>query len=226
MAALLDAWHQNLRRSRWLARAVVATRILLAVAFIPTGLVKVLNQRFTALPVDHPVGAFFEALYQTGAYWQFLGWSQVIAGVLLLVPATATLGALLFLAIAVNIVVITVSMDFGGTPVVTVLMLGAVLGLVAWDYHRWKRVLFATPAVEPPPLPAVHWVGLERALFIVGGAGGMALFLGTRSLLPGPWPAMGLVVALVAALALAAVWLAQDWHLRRAGSRGGDFTRR
>ncbi len=216
MISLLDALHLRLRRSRWLARVVVATRILLAAAFIPTGLVKVLGQRFTSISVEHPVGAFFEALYRTGAYWQFLGWSQVIAGLLLLVPATATLGALLFLAIATNIVVITLTLDFGGTPVVTVLMFFAVLGLVAWDYHRWRAVLIAGPVVEPPPLAPVRWAALEQALLSAGAAGGMAFFLGTRSLLPAPWPFVGLLSALISALAVGGVWVAQDWTQRRA----------
>jgi hypothetical protein len=216
MVRYLDALHLRLRRSRWLARAVVATRILLAAAFIPTGLVKVLGQRFTSISVEHPVGAFFEALYRTGIYWQFLGWSQVIAGLLLLVPATATLGALLFLAIATNIVVITLALDFGGTPVVTVLMFVAVLGLVAWDYHRWRGVLIAGPAVEPPPLAPLRWAALERVLLNVGAAGGIAFFLGTRSLLPAPWPWVGLVSGLVSAVVIGGVWLAQDWPQRRA----------
>jgi len=66
-------------------------RILLAAGFIPTGLVKLLNQRFTTLPVESPIGAFFEAMYQTGLYWQFLGLTQVLAGCMLLVPAFAHL---------------------------------------------------------------------------------------------------------------------------------------
>lgn len=220
MVRLLDTLHLRARRSRWLARAVISTRILLAAAFIPTGLVKVLNQRFTSLPLDNPVGAFFEALYRTGAYWQFLGWSQIVAAVLLLVPATATVGAFMFLAITVNIVVITLSLDFGGTPFVTVLMLLAVFGLIAWDYHRWKRVLFSRPAIEPPALPPPRWKGLEHALLVTGGSGGMALFLGTRALLPEPSLLAGLVVALISAGALGGVWLAQDWYSRRVTPRG------
>ena len=67
-------------------------RILLAMAFFPTGLVKATGQRFTLLPIENPVGFFFEAMYQTGPYWYFIGMVQVAAAVLLLIPATATLG--------------------------------------------------------------------------------------------------------------------------------------
>ena len=41
------------------------TRILLALAFIPSGLKKLLGEPFTILGIDTPVGFFFEALYQS-----------------------------------------------------------------------------------------------------------------------------------------------------------------
>ncbi len=215
MATTLDVLHLALRRSRWASRLVVATRILLATAFIPTGIVKVLGLRFTSLSTDNPVGALFEALYQTGAYWRFLGWAQVVAGVLLLFPRTATLGAAVFLPVIVNIVVITWSVDFAGTPLVTTLMLAGTLGLLLWDYHRWKPLFLGSGAAEPPPLPPLRWAGAERALLVVGTIGGLLLFLGTRGLVPMAWARGGLVVAGLAMPVLGALWLAQDAALRR-----------
>jgi uncharacterized membrane protein YphA (DoxX/SURF4 family) len=215
MAPVIDVLHLALRRSRWAARLVVATRVLLATAFIPTGLVKVLGQRFTLLSTDDPVGALFEAFYQTGAYWRFLGWAQVVAGVLLLLPRTAALGAVVFLPIIANIVVITWSVDFAGTPLVTSLMLAGTVLLVFWDYHGWKRLVLPSPAAEPPPLPAVRWAGAERALLVVGTIGGLLLFLGTRGLVPMAWARAGLVAAGLAMPVLGALWIAQDAALRR-----------
>ncbi len=116
-------------------------RILLAAGFIPPGLVKLLGHRFTQLPTTGPVGAIFEALYQTGGYWNFLGACQVLAGVLLLVPATATLGAALFLPILVNILVLTISVGFRGTPFVVAAMLLANVYLVCWDGDRFRQLL-------------------------------------------------------------------------------------
>ena len=215
MSRALDSLHLAIRRSHGLARLAVVTRILLATAFIPTGLVKVLGQRFTVLATDTPVGAIFEALYQTGAYWRFLGWAQVVAGVLLLIPRTAALGVVMFLPIVVNIFVLTVSVDFAGTPIVTGLMLLATLFLVFWEYPTWRRLLFAGPAVEPPPLPALRWAGAERALLVVGTVGGLLVLLGTRSLVPMPAAQAGLGVALLAMPALGFVWVAQDVARRR-----------
>ena len=81
-------------------------------------------------------GAFFGALHDTGFYYQFIGGAQLLAGLLLLFPRTAAVGAILYLCLIVNIFVITVSVDFGrGTPTITGLM------LLAWEYPRWKFLL-------------------------------------------------------------------------------------
>ena len=98
-------------------------------AFFPTGLVKLTGQRFTLLGVDTPVGFFFEAMYQTGPYWRFIGLAQITASVLLLIPRTATLGALLFLPIGTSIFLITWGVGFQGTVWVTSGMLLAVVYL-------------------------------------------------------------------------------------------------
>ena len=72
---------------------------------------------------ESPIGYFFEALYQTGFYWRFIGMAQLVAALLLLIPRTATLGALVYFPIILNIYVITVSLHFQGTPYLTGLML-------------------------------------------------------------------------------------------------------
>ena len=116
------------------------TRILLALAFLPSGLKKAMGLRFTTLNISDPVGFFFEALYRTGMYWNFLGIMQLLSAALLLIPRTATLGALLYFPIAVNILVIVTAMHFTGTPVVAGLMLLANLYLLLWDYPKFKKI--------------------------------------------------------------------------------------
>ncbi|MBT8274178.1 MAG: hypothetical protein KJO77_10250 [Bacteroidia bacterium] len=117
------------------------TRILLALGFMPSGLKKLLGERFTILSLESPVGFFFEALYRTGYYWNFLGFIQILAAVLLLIPRTAFLGALLFFPIIINIFIIVVAMDFKGTPVIAGLMLLANLYLLFWDYKKVKEIV-------------------------------------------------------------------------------------
>lgn len=168
----------------WLARFTLMNRLLLAMAFLPTGLVKATGRRFTILPVENPVGFFFEAMYQTGPYWHFIGFAQVLAAVLLLIPGTATLGALLFLPIGISVFLITWGVGFGNTVYVTAGMLLAVIYLVCWDGDRiWAAsARLLGRRTGPPLLAGMTW--LERSGWIVGGLAGMGMFLAMRSFVP------------------------------------------
>lgn len=126
----------------------IMVRVLLALAFVPSGLVKIMGKPFTTLPASDPVGYFFAGFFSAHSYYRFVGVAQWVAGLLLLIPRTATLGALLYLPIIVNIFAITVSIGpaFAGTRVVTGLMLLGNVHLLCWDWDRWRGVLpFAAP---------------------------------------------------------------------------------
>jgi hypothetical protein len=112
----------------------------LALGFIPSGVVKIIGQRFTALPSNHPLGHYFDALQLTGFYYRFIGVGQLTAALLLLIPRTALMGAILYLPIILNICVLTYATRFEGTRIAT-LMLLANLFLLCWDYDRLKYVL-------------------------------------------------------------------------------------
>lgn len=146
--AVIDELFVRIRSTGFFLRFTLFTRILLAAGFIPTGMVKLLGERFTTLPDTTPIGAFFESMYQTGLFWNFIGAVQVVAGVLLLIPRHAHLGALLFLPVIASINVINVALGFGLTTVITALMLLAALYLCCWDYDRF-RSLFTTRPFEP-----------------------------------------------------------------------------
>ena len=82
LARRLDRLHGRVRANPILYRFALSTRLLLAMGFIPTGMVKLLGLRFTRLGVDNPVGLLFETLYQGGGfYWRFLGAVQVCADI-------------------------------------------------------------------------------------------------------------------------------------------------
>lgn len=182
MVERLDRLFVAVRRVPFFLRLTCFTRILLAAGFVPTGMIKLAGRRFTLLPVDSPIGAFFEAMYQTGPYWQFLGASQLLAGLLLLVPSQAHLGALLFLPIMTNIFVVTVALGFKGTPVVTGLMLLAVVYLCAWDYHRIRAVFTQRPWPAGRVVPRLELERLERIGFAVFAAALLVFFSATRSI--------------------------------------------
>ena len=165
---ILDGIHASLTHRWYLQLFTAFTRGLLAVGFIPPSYVKIMHRPFTVLPDSNPVGHYFNALYQTGFYYEFLGWGQMIAAILLLFPRTAHWGALMFLPIIVNIAVLTASVGFKGTWVLTLLMSFAAVWLVAWDYDRLKPILFSTRSQATRKLP-FQLISLP-VVFAVGGA--------------------------------------------------------
>ena len=140
LLANIDHFYDECKRNQWLRYFTVFCRVALALGFIPSGLVKVMGERFTALPSNHPLGHYFDALYLTGFYYTFIGLSQLTAALLLLIPRTALLGAILYLPIILNICVLTYATRFEGTRIAT-LMLLASLYLLWWDYPRLKHIL-------------------------------------------------------------------------------------
>ena len=140
LLANLDHLYDECKRNQWLRYFAVFCRVALALGFIPSGLVKVMGERFTALPSNHPLGHYFDALHLTGFYYTFIGVSQLTAALLLLIPRTTLLGAILYLPIIFNICVLTYATRFEGTRIAT-LMLLANLYLLCWDYARLKYVL-------------------------------------------------------------------------------------
>jgi len=137
----LGAWHRAVASNPWAQRFTAFTRILLALGYLPSGLTKVLGHPFTALGPETSVGAFFGGFFQAGAYYAFVGWMQLTAALLLVLPWTGMLGAVIYFPIALNIFVITVAVGFEGTPVITGLMLLASFYLLCWDYPTLKALL-------------------------------------------------------------------------------------
>ncbi|MEM1042372.1 MAG: hypothetical protein AAGI91_07040 [Bacteroidota bacterium] len=206
----LDRTHARIHRSVWLQRFTVGTRVLLAAGFIPPGLTKLAGHRFTQMSVETPIGYFFDAFFQAGAFYAFVGAMQVLAGVLLLVPRTATLGAVLYLPIITTISVITWSMGFRGTWAVTGLMTLACLWLLAWDYDRVKPILPFASAARPDAVPGRAAATLAYLLLAGGLVGAM---LKMRGLAPvGAMPVFGAMVL------AAAVCYGVAWRQRRKAS--------
>lgn len=198
--------HAWARRQPWLARFTLVNRLLLAMAFIPTGLVKATGQRFTLLPVENPVGFFFEAMYQTGPYWVFIGAMQIAAAVLLLVPGTATLGALLFLPIGLSILLITWGIGFGNTVFVAGGMLLSAVYLICWDGDRVWAAAHVLIGRRSRPRLLAGASALERAGWALGGAVGLTIFMGARGFTPMSWTPRLLLIGVVAAVMVVTAW--------------------
>jgi hypothetical protein len=221
----MDRLHARARSSLLLHYFAAGNRILLAIGFIPPAVVKIRGERFTPMDLESPIGFFFESMYRTGAWWQFIGWAQAIAGVLLLIPATSLLGAALFFPVILNIFIITLSLEFTGTPWVTGGMLLGNLFLLCWEWHRLKPLFFAHAV--PVSLPAreersAQATRLERMGYVAATAGGLSAMLCTRNLAPWVLYLPGLGLGLLGGLLLL-VSLVLHWRgLPRAGGAPRD----
>ena len=161
---------QALKNSLLLQLAVIYTRYLVGGAFVFASLIKIKGHRFTQMDGTmggHNPGYFFEMMYQSGLYWQFIGVAQCVAGLLLLTQRYALLGALAYVSIMANIFVITISYDFRGTPIITGLMLLAGLLLLAWDWNRLRVVvnLSTVPETTSPLAESWLWEVVGAVLF-------------------------------------------------------------
>jgi hypothetical protein len=136
----------HLKQNMYIQLFTIYTRYLIGSAFVIAafGMGKIINS-FPIMTENnapvHSIGRLFETFTHSGLYWQFIGWSQVMAGLLLMTQKFARLGAVIFLPIIINIFVITVSYDFQGTPIVTGLMLLANLYLILWDTSALQYIL-------------------------------------------------------------------------------------
>jgi hypothetical protein len=151
---------------------IIYTRYLLGGGFVFASIIKIKGLRFTTESGEKEAFGtafhFFESMYQTGMYWQFLGWGQLIAGFLLMTQRYAKLGAVVNFPIILNVFVITISMDFNYTPVITGMMLFANLVLLVWHWNE-LRTLIDLPLI--PDLPnrlenQSSWVYTGILLFV------------------------------------------------------------
>jgi hypothetical protein len=160
----------------WFKRFAVFCRIALAASFVPAGYVKIVGERFAAgLPSNNPLGHYFDALHLTGYYYTFIGIVQIITAILLLIPKTSLLGALMYFPIIVNICVLTYATRFDGTRGVTMMVLASVF-LLIWDYDRLKHILpFKQPKTEPHVLKKL--LGKRLRIIFFGGSFAVVAFI-------------------------------------------------
>ena len=87
-------------------------------------------------------------------YQMFTGWAEMLAGVLLIVPCTATLGALIALADLIQVLVLNMTYDFG-LKQISFHLIALSLFLLAPDFRRLINVLLLGRAAEASRQPAL-----------------------------------------------------------------------
>jgi hypothetical protein len=145
----LIAFIARLKRIRLLQLFTVYLRYLIGGGFVIaaigmgklSGGVYMLSADAKPIGELEPIQQFFRVMTDSGLYWQFIGWTQVVGGFLLMTQRFAKLGALIFFGLILNIFVITVSYEFRGTPIVTGLMLLATAYLILWDLDSLQYIV-------------------------------------------------------------------------------------
>ena len=127
----------------------IALRYLLGSSFVFASIFKIQGIRFTPASAENkPINStdhFFEVLYQSGFYWNFIGWGQLIVGFLLMSQIYSTIGAVAFFPIMLNIFVITISFDSTHILIITFLMLLSSIYLLIWDWNKLKFITLSDP---------------------------------------------------------------------------------
>jgi len=169
----LDALHAKVRSNNWMCYFTTFTRLALVAGFLPAGYVKIMGERFTDLHNNQPMGHYLEALHHTGYYYSFVGYAQILAALLLLLPRTVVLGTLLYLPIILNICILSLAVRFEGSLLTAPLMVIACMYLLCWNYDRIKYILpFNHPPVTFPvpsnKFPIWFFAGVFATFLIVG----------------------------------------------------------
>jgi hypothetical protein len=148
----LALWIDKLKQRSFLQIFTIYLRYLIGGAFVMAaiGMGKLSGKSFIdPAPIETlmPVQQFFRVMAESGMYWKFIGWFQIVCGVLLMTQRFTKLGTLLFFGMIVNIFLITVSYHFQGTPFVTGMMTLAAIYLLLWDFNSF-RYLIIKPSIS------------------------------------------------------------------------------
>lgn len=118
--------------------SVVGVRIFLGFIFFTAGMGKLTNGHYFPISMFPISLAKLLEPYGLSLYGEFVAWSQVVIGFLLMSQRFATIGAIMSLPLIINIFVVTVSIGFVGTPYLNAFLIALNLFLLAADYHKLK----------------------------------------------------------------------------------------
>ena len=161
----LDRRSDDRKLRQW---SLLFLRFALAGQMFDYGMAKVIPTQFPApslLTLVEPVGnlsltgLLWTSIGASTGYQMFTGWAEIVAGVLLVVPRTATLGALICLADMVQVLALNLTYDIGLKIIAAHLTFMTLLLLVP-DGPRLLRAVFGDPA--PPPVRP-HRAGPDRS---------------------------------------------------------------
>jgi uncharacterized membrane protein YphA (DoxX/SURF4 family) len=118
---------------------ITSLRIFLGVLFLTAGIGKMVPG-FPGL-MGPPWLEEVLAKYDLALFARFIAYSQILIGWLLLTRRFSTLGAVMLLPMLLNILAVTISQNWRGTPYVVSVFLVMNLWLLMADYHKLKFLI-------------------------------------------------------------------------------------
>ncbi len=115
-------------------------RFWLGIILLSAGITKMFHGHFIQL-IGPPWMESELEKYNLGFYSIFVAYSQIVIGFLLLIKRFATLGAVMAFPMFVNILMITISLHWQGTPYVVTFFLLCNIYLLIYDYHKIKFLI-------------------------------------------------------------------------------------
>jgi uncharacterized membrane protein YphA (DoxX/SURF4 family) len=102
------------------------------------------------------VGELFTFMESTGLWWDLVGWTQLVAGILLCIRRFATFATLVLFGVTMNIAAVNVSLwpEFGTTMLLTGYALIGLALLLLHDLDRWQYIFWKDPPVLADPIRA------------------------------------------------------------------------
>ncbi len=88
-----------------------------------------------------------------GFFARFVAWSETVIGLLLLTRRFSVLGAIMLVPLLVNMLMVTISLQWQGTPTVLGFFLLLNVLLLAYRFDDWKSVLTPNARPQPPSVP-------------------------------------------------------------------------
>jgi uncharacterized membrane protein YphA (DoxX/SURF4 family) len=154
------------------AMVLSGIRIFLGVLFLTAGIAK----QVPGFPQLMGPPWLIEALakYDLALFARFIAYSQILIGWLLLTKRFATIGAVMLLPMLLNILMVTISQHWTGTPYVVSVFLALNVWLLAADYHKLKFLLTEeTGSLKPIPIVRISLTSdkliLAALMFLFAG---------------------------------------------------------
>jgi uncharacterized membrane protein YphA (DoxX/SURF4 family) len=127
----------------------ISVRYLLGIAFVWASILKIKGIRFEPHSGENTLidslSHLLEAMYRSGFYWYFIGWGQLIAGLLIMSQIFSTLGAVVYFPIMLSIFILTTAFQGPVFLTMTSLMLLTNVYLLLWDWNKLKFLILNNP---------------------------------------------------------------------------------